>query len=93
MREPVPGLEAQNICHGDTIQVSADPPHRQDLAVDELVNRFAIELPPLRESPAPSISNTISPHHRKADRPLRADNVVHPPQPMAEDNLEQKEDL
>jgi len=47
--EPVPGLEAQNISHRDTIQVSADLPDRQNFAVNELVDRFAIELPPLRE--------------------------------------------
>jgi hypothetical protein len=47
--KPVPGLETLDVDGCDAIQVRADLPDRQDLAVDELVDRLAIELPAPRE--------------------------------------------
>jgi len=41
----ISGLEAQDVLDRDTIQMIADPPRGQDFRVDELVDRFTIELP------------------------------------------------
>jgi len=44
--EPVSRLEAQNVGDRDTIQMTTDSPGGKDFRVDELVDRFAAELPP-----------------------------------------------
>jgi hypothetical protein len=44
--KPVSRLEAQHVGDRDAIQTTADSPGRKDFGVDELVDRFATELPP-----------------------------------------------
>ena len=49
--EPVALLEAQDIRYGHAVHARGDPPGRQNLCSNELVDRFAIELPPDAELP------------------------------------------